>query len=47
VDELGLTPADVQQAILTAAAASLLPAAERAALVAQFSAALGAPAAAP
>jgi adenosine deaminase len=41
VDELGLTPAGIQASILTAAAASLLPPAERAGLVAQFQAALG------
>lgn len=40
MDTLGLTPADLKQCILTAAAASLLPPAEQAALVAQFRAAL-------
>lgn len=40
MDELGLTPADIKQAIVTAASASLLPPAQQAALVAQFRAAL-------
>jgi adenosine deaminase len=41
VGVLGLDPAEVLQAILAAAGASLLPPAEQAALVAQFRAALG------
>jgi adenosine deaminase len=40
LDELGVTLADLKECILTAASASLLPAAEQAALVAQFRAAL-------
>jgi adenosine deaminase len=41
VETLGQSPADIEQAILTAAAASLLPPADQAALVEQFRIALG------